>query len=113
MYRAVLTGLDKSFLCVPRWAFRFDSPCFRLLPCGKDAARSSLLVASYQYRGHIIRFEVKQNPDALYWEAIGAIEQKSRTFIVKGAINTFENKAEAKRAFLQQAKTWVYDRIGS
>jgi hypothetical protein len=32
------------------------------------------MLASYQYRGHIIRFEVEQNPDTLYWQARGVIE---------------------------------------
>jgi hypothetical protein len=72
---------------------------------------------AYQYRGHIISFEVEQNPDTLYWEARGVIEliegKTSRTFIVSGAINTFKTEAEAKHAFLQQAKRWVYDRVGS
>jgi hypothetical protein len=72
---------------------------------------------AYQYRGHIIRFEVEQNPDTLYWQARGVIEliegKTSRTFIVNGAISTFKTEAEAKHAFLQQAKRWVYDRVGS
>jgi hypothetical protein len=72
---------------------------------------------AYQYRGHIIRFEVEQNPDTLYWEARGVIEliegKTSRTIIVNGAINTFKTEAEAKHAFLQQAKRWIYDQIGS
>jgi hypothetical protein len=72
---------------------------------------------AYQYRGHIIRFEVEQNPDTLYWEARGVIEliegKTPRTIIVNGAINTFKTEAEAKHAFLQQAKRWIYDQIGS
>jgi hypothetical protein len=80
-------------------------------------AERTPLVASYQYRGHIIRFEVEQDPDTLYWEAKGVIEliegKTSRTFIVNGAINTFKTEAEAKHALLQQAKRWVYDHIGS
>jgi len=72
---------------------------------------------AYQYRGHIITFEVEQNPDTLNWEARGVIEliegKMSRTFIVNGAINTFKTEAEAKHALLQQAKRWIYDQIGS
>jgi hypothetical protein len=75
------------------------------------------MLASYQYRGHIIRFKVEQNPDTLYWQAWGAIEfiegETFRTFVVSGATNTFKSEAEAKHAFLQQAKRCVYDRIGS
>ena len=75
------------------------------------------MVASYLYRGHIIRVEVNQNMATLYWEASGAIEiiegGTSHTFSVSGGINTFKTEAEAKRAFLQQAKRRVYDRIGS
>jgi len=55
--------------------------------------------------------------DTLYWEASGVIEVieggTSHTFSVSGAINTFKTEAEAKRAFLQQGKKWIYDRIGS
>ena len=61
--------------------------------------------------------DVKQNPDTLYWEASGVIElieeKKSGAFEVKGAIRTFKTEAEAKLAFLRQAKRWIYDRIGS
>jgi hypothetical protein len=61
--------------------------------------------------------EVKQTPETLYWEARGVIEliegKNSRTFIVNGAINTFKTEAEAQHAFLQQAKRWIYDWIGS
>jgi hypothetical protein len=75
------------------------------------------MLASYQYRGHIIRFEVEQNPDTLYWQARGVIKliegETFRTFILSGAINTFKTEAEAKQAFLQQAKRWIYDQIGS
>jgi hypothetical protein len=74
------------------------------------------LLTSYQYREHIIRLEVEQKPDTLYWEARGVIEliegKTSRTFVV-GAINTFKTEAAAKHAFLQQAKRWIYDQIGS
>jgi len=89
-----------------------------LLASDKDASRGvTFLLASYVYRGHIIRVEVKQNPDTLYWEASGVIELieggTSHTFSAIGAINTLKTEAEAKRAFLQQAKRWVYDRIGS
>src|SRR5262249_53488548 len=87
-------------------------------PVIKRATRSVLfLVASYLYRGHIIRVEVKQNPDSLYWEASRVIEVieggTSHTFSDSGAIKTFKTEAEAKRALLQQAKRWIYDRIGS
>jgi hypothetical protein len=75
------------------------------------------MLASYQYRGHIIRFEVEQNPDTLYWQARGVIKliegETFRTFVVSGTNNTFKTEAEAKHAFLQQAKRWVYDRVGS
>ena len=75
------------------------------------------MLASYQYRGHIIRFEVEQNPDTLYWQARGAIKliegETFRTFVVSGTTNTFKTEVEAKHAFLQQAKRWVYDRVGS
>ena len=60
------------------------------------------MLASYQYRGHIIRFEVEQNPDTLYWQARGVIEliegETVRTFVVSGTNNTFETEAEAKHA---------------
>ena len=83
-----------------------------------DASRKEdCLLASYQYRGHIIRIEVEQNPVTLYWEAKGIIEligaDSSRTFSVSGAIKTFKTEAEAKQAFLQQAKRWIYNQIGS
>jgi hypothetical protein len=75
------------------------------------------MLASYQYRGHIINFEVEQNPDTLYWQARGVIEliegETVGTFVVSGTTNTFKTEAEAKHAFLQQAKRWVYDRVGS
>ena len=75
------------------------------------------MLASYQYRGHVIRFEVEQNPDTLYWQARGVIKliegETFRTFILSGAINTFKTEAEATHAFLQQAKRWIYDQIGS
>ena len=52
------------------------------------------MLASYRYRGHIIRFDVEQNPDTLYWEAKGVIEliegRSPHTFILSGAINTFK-----------------------
>jgi len=55
--------------------------------------------------------------DTLYWEASGVIEVieggTSQTFSVSGTINTFKTETEAKRAFLQQAKRLIYDRIGS
>jgi hypothetical protein len=75
------------------------------------------MLASYQYRGHIIRFEVEQNLDTLYWQTRGVIKliegETVRTFAVSGTINNFKTEAEAKHAFLQQAKRWVYDRVGS
>jgi hypothetical protein len=75
------------------------------------------LLASYAYRGHIIRFEAEQNLETLYWETRGVVEliegKTSRSFIVNGAINTSKTEAEAKHAFLQQAKRWIYDQIGS
>jgi hypothetical protein len=75
------------------------------------------MLASYQYRGHIIRIEVEQNPETLYWQTRGVIEliegETVRTFAVSGTINNFKTAAEAKHAFLQQAKRWVYDRVGS
>ena len=58
-----------------------------------------------------------QNPDTLYREARGVIEliegKTSRTSLVVGAINTFKTEAAAKHAFVQQAKRWIYDQIGS
>ena len=75
------------------------------------------MLASYRYRGHIIRLEIEQNLETLYWEVRGVIEfiegGTSRAFVVNGAINTFKIEAEAKHAFLQQAKRWIYDQIGS
>jgi hypothetical protein len=75
------------------------------------------LLAPYQYRGHIIRFKVEQNPATLYWQAWGVIEfiegETFHTFVVSGATNTFKTEAEAKHGFLQQAKRCVYDRVGS
>jgi hypothetical protein len=65
----------------------------------------------------MIRFDVEQNPTTLYWEAKGVVEliegRSPRIFILSGAINTFKTEAEAKHAFLQQAKRWIYDQIGS
>jgi len=95
-------------------------PLLLLSPLGlryrRVAERISLL-ASYQYRGHIIRLDVDKNPNTLYWEAKGVIEliegRSPRTSILSGAINTFKTEAEAKHAFLQQAKRWIYDQIGS
>jgi len=95
-----------------------STPLLSLLAGDKDASRGvTFLLASYVYRGQIIRVEVKQNPDTLYWEASGVIVLieggTSYTFSVVGAINTFKTEAESKGAFLQQAKRWIYDRIGS
>ena len=72
----------------------------------------------YLYRGHVIRVEVEQNLDTLYWEAKGVIESidggcTSHTFSVSGAIHPFKTEAEAKHALLQQAKRWIYDHVGS
>jgi len=95
----------------------FRLPCFRLPACDKDASGRTPLLASYVYRGHIIRFEAEQNLETLYWETRGVVEliegKTSRSFIVNGAINTFKTEAEAKHALLQQAKRWIYDQIGS
>jgi hypothetical protein len=72
---------------------------------------------AYIYRGHVIRVEVEQNLDTRYWEAKGVIQSieggTSHIFSVSGAINPFKTEAEAKHAFLQQAKRWIYDHIGS
>jgi hypothetical protein len=72
---------------------------------------------AYLYRGHVIRVEVEQNPKTLNWEAKGVIEPieggTSHTFSVSGAINPFKTEAEAKHAFLQQAKRWIYNHMGS
>ena len=110
--------LDKSSHAVPLWAVWFRPPCFVLMGCDKDASRrKTSLFASYLNRDHIIRVEVKQNLDTLYWEASGVIEiiegGTSQTFSVSGTINTFKTETEAKGAFLQQAKRLIYDRIGS
>ena len=71
----------------------------------------------YLYRGHVIRVEIEQNLDTLCWEAKGVIESieggTSHTFTVSRAIIPFKTKAEAEHAFLQQAKRWIYDHIGS
>ena len=71
----------------------------------------------YLYRGHVIRVEIEQNLDTLYWEAKGVIEPieggASHFFSVSGTINPFKTEAEANHAFLQQAKRWIYDHIGS
>ena len=75
------------------------------------------MLETYQYRGHIIRFEVEQNPATFYWQARGVIElienQTFRTFVLTGTINSFKTEAEARHGFLQQVKRWVYDRVGS
>ena len=75
------------------------------------------MLETYQYRKHIIRFEVEQNPETLYWQARGVIElienETARTFVLTGAISTFKTEAEARHGFLQQVKRWVYDRVGS
>jgi hypothetical protein len=76
-----------------------------------------MLTYLYRYRGHVIRVEADQNLDTLSWEAKGVIEPieggTSHTFSVSGAIHPFKTEAEAKHAFLQQAKRWIYDHIGS
>jgi hypothetical protein len=90
---------------------------FASRPAIKTRSERIPLLASYQYRGHIIRVEVEQNPDTLHWQARGAIEisegKTFRTFVVNGTSNTFKTEAEAKHALLQQAKRWVYDQVGS
>jgi hypothetical protein len=72
---------------------------------------------AYLYRGHVIRVEAEQNLDTLSWEAKGVIEPieggTSHTFSASGAIHPFKTEVEAKHAFLQQAKRWIYDHIGS
>jgi hypothetical protein len=86
------------------------------MACDKHVTEEDLLLA-YLYHGHVIRVEIEQNLDTLYWEAKGVIESieggTSHTFSVSGAINPFKTEAEAKHAFLQQAKRWIYDHIGS
>jgi len=90
---------------------------FASRPAINTRAERTLLLTSYQYRGQIIRLQVEQNPDTLYWQARGVIEliegETIRSFSVSGTTNTFKTEAEAKHAFLQQAKRWVYDRVGS
>jgi hypothetical protein len=75
-----------------------------------------MLTYLYRYRGHVIRVEADQNLDTLSWEAKGVIEPieggTSHTFSVSGT-HPFKTEAEAKHAFLQQAKRWIYDHIGS
>jgi hypothetical protein len=69
------------------------------------------------YRGHTIRFTIRQSPTTLYWRARGTIEYTEAgrfwTFIMSGASDTFTTEAEAKSGFLQQAQKWVDDRLGS
>jgi hypothetical protein len=85
------------------------------MPCDKQVKEDDLLLA-YLYRGHVISVEVGQNLETLYWEAKGVIEPikggTSHTLSVSGAINPCKTKAEAKHAFLQQAKR-IYNHIGS
>jgi hypothetical protein len=81
---------------------------------------------AYLYRRHVIRVEAEQNLDTLSWEAKGVIEPieggTSHTFSASGAIHPFKTEVEAKHvkteveakhAFLQQAKRWIYDHVGS
>jgi hypothetical protein len=72
---------------------------------------------AYLYRGHVIRVEAERNLETLNWKAKGVIEPieggRSHTFSVSGAIHPFKTEAEAKQAFLQQAKRWIYDNMGS
>jgi hypothetical protein len=86
------------------------------MACDKQVTEEDLLL-TYLYRGHVIRVEVEQNLETLYWEAKGVIEPieggTSHTFSVTGAINPLKTEAEAKHAFLQQAKRWVYNHMGS
>ena len=71
----------------------------------------------HRYRGHTIRFTVQRNSTTLYWRARGTIEYTEAgrfwTFIMTGAIDTFTTEGEAKDGFIQQAKKWVDDRLGS
>jgi hypothetical protein len=58
------------------------------MACDKHVTEEDLLLA-YLYRGHVIRVEIEQNLDTLYWEAKGVIESieggTSHTFSVSGA----------------------------
>ncbi len=70
-----------------------------------------------RYRGHTIKFTVQRSPTSLYWRARGTIEYteagKFWTFIMTGAIDTFATEADARDGFIDQAKKWVDDRLGS
>jgi hypothetical protein len=71
----------------------------------------------HRYRGHTIRFKVQRSPTTLYWRARGTIEytggRKFWTFIMTGAKDTFITEADARDGFIEQAKRWVDDRLGS
>lgn len=71
----------------------------------------------HRYRGHIIKFVVQRSPATLYWRARGTIEytagRKFWTYIVNGAKDTFTTEADARDGFIEQAKRWVDDRLGS
>jgi hypothetical protein len=71
----------------------------------------------HRYRGHTIRFTVKQSPTTLYWRARGTVEYTEAgrfwTFIMAGAIDTFTTEIEANHGFIEQAQKWVDDRLGS
>jgi hypothetical protein len=90
---------------------------FASRPAINTREERTLLLTSYQYRGHIIRLQVEQNPATLYWQARGVIEliegETIRSFSVSETTNTFKTEAEAEHGFLQQAKRWIYDRVGS
>ena len=75
------------------------------------------MAEAQQYRAHTIRFTVQRSPTTLYWRARGTIEYTEAgrfwTFIMTGAVNTFTTETEASDGFIQQAKKWVDDRLGS
>jgi hypothetical protein len=93
------------------------SPCFLLWPCGNTSPGTTLMAEVHQYRRHTIRFTVQRSPTTLYWRARGTIEYTEGgrfwTFIMSGAIDTFIAEAEARDGFIQQAKKWVDERLGS
>jgi hypothetical protein len=71
----------------------------------------------HRYRGHTIRLTVHRSPTTLYWRARGTIEYtdggKFWTFIMTGAKDTFATESDAREGFIEQAKKWVDDRLGS
>jgi hypothetical protein len=75
------------------------------------------MVEVHRYREQTIRFTVQRSPTTLYWRARGAIEYTEAgrfwTFIMTGAIDTFTTEAEVRDGFIQQAKKWVDDRLGT